>query len=430
MSARLTGSALATAVALFVLAAPAAAQQTPQKPPGMNSIDAIGCFGGNCVGDGGNQLLPITSGTLGSVQQVQHVTFFWDAACGSPTYCLAVGDDENDNDFPGGNGFQVGVAVPVVNGAAQSTINNSPMIIDQGVVCPGPTTCVAVGEYQPSGPSDQNTPTGAVVKFENGQPGQVQVADGSVLILKAACMTADRCLATAEGVGNPIPSGFVQINDGVPGAFQPVNYNEGINGIACPTSTRCIAAAGEGDFVLDNGAVTKFNSAPNLGLISMTCADASHCYAADPNSGFVYAVAGDGSIGHSVYFNSSSIEVACATSTSCFVGGHINTGDTTAQALLYSFSPASFEQMAAQQNGSGGGGSSTVGAKPTKCVVPNVVGDKLKTAKHALKAAGCRVGKIKHRSSKRSKRGRVLAESPHAGKHRKLGTKVNLTLGR
>jgi hypothetical protein len=72
-----------------------------------------------------------------------------------------------------------------------------------------------------------------------------------------------------------------------------------------------------------------------------------------------------------------------------------------------------------------------VSAKPTpKCVVPNVVGKQLGTAKTKIKNAHCRVGRITYKRSTKAKRNRVLSEAPKPGKRLKNGTKVALTVGR
>lgn len=65
------------------------------------------------------------------------------------------------------------------------------------------------------------------------------------------------------------------------------------------------------------------------------------------------------------------------------------------------------------------------------CVVPNVVGKKLKAAKRKIRAAGCKVGKVRKPKRHRGKRHRVLvvkSSNPAAGASPASG-KVNLRLG-
>ena len=65
-----------------------------------------------------------------------------------------------------------------------------------------------------------------------------------------------------------------------------------------------------------------------------------------------------------------------------------------------------------------------------KCVVPKVVGLKLAKAKTKIKKAHCRVGKVTKKHSSKKKRGKVIKQSPKAGKKLKVNSKVNLTVGK
>jgi beta-lactam-binding protein with PASTA domain len=63
-------------------------------------------------------------------------------------------------------------------------------------------------------------------------------------------------------------------------------------------------------------------------------------------------------------------------------------------------------------------------------VVPNVIGMKLTVAKRKIKARQCRLGKLTYVRSTAKKKGRVLKESPKAGRRLGNSSKVNLTLGK
>jgi hypothetical protein len=67
---------------------------------------------------------------------------------------------------------------------------------------------------------------------------------------------------------------------------------------------------------------------------------------------------------------------------------------------------------------------------PTLRPVPNVLGKRLKAAKHAIKAAGFRVGKITFRFSAKAKKGRVISQKPKPGKHLKRGARVNMVVSK
>jgi hypothetical protein len=67
---------------------------------------------------------------------------------------------------------------------------------------------------------------------------------------------------------------------------------------------------------------------------------------------------------------------------------------------------------------------------PPACKVPKVVGLKLAKAKTRIKKAHCRVGKVTKKTSPANKKGKVLKQSPKAGKKLKNGGKVKLTVGK
>lgn len=62
------------------------------------------------------------------------------------------------------------------------------------------------------------------------------------------------------------------------------------------------------------------------------------------------------------------------------------------------------------------------------CVVPNLIGVKLKAAKKKLRKAHCAVGRVRTLDGARAKTGRVSRQGPKAGRKLAPGKKVNLTL--
>jgi hypothetical protein len=66
---------------------------------------------------------------------------------------------------------------------------------------------------------------------------------------------------------------------------------------------------------------------------------------------------------------------------------------------------------------------------PTRCRVPRVTGKLLGPARRAIRARHCRVGRLRYRRSPRS-RGRVLSQSPRAGRTLVNGARVNLVISR
>jgi TolB protein len=68
------------------------------------------------------------------------------------------------------------------------------------------------------------------------------------------------------------------------------------------------------------------------------------------------------------------------------------------------------------------------GSQHRRCLVPDVVGEILRTARTRLRRANCSVGRIRRTTSRRV--GRVISQSPRAGAFKRLGFPVKLVVGR
>jgi PASTA domain len=64
-----------------------------------------------------------------------------------------------------------------------------------------------------------------------------------------------------------------------------------------------------------------------------------------------------------------------------------------------------------------------------KCKVPRVIGKGLSKARRSIRAAHCSVGRVRYMRSKRV-RGRVVRQSPGAGRTLAVGARVNLVVSR
>ena len=64
------------------------------------------------------------------------------------------------------------------------------------------------------------------------------------------------------------------------------------------------------------------------------------------------------------------------------------------------------------------------------CTVPRVVGKRLTAAKAALVRGHCATGKVSRAYSKKTRKGRVSAQSKRAGRVLPANTKVNLVVSR
>jgi hypothetical protein len=69
-------------------------------------------------------------------------------------------------------------------------------------------------------------------------------------------------------------------------------------------------------------------------------------------------------------------------------------------------------------------------APPPRCRVPNVIGKRLRRATPLILRSHCRVGRIARRKSARKRRGKVVAQSPRAGRRLPLNSRVKLVVGR
>jgi uncharacterized delta-60 repeat protein len=61
------------------------------------------------------------------------------------------------------------------------------------------------------------------------------------------------------------------------------------------------------------------------------------------------------------------------------------------------------------------------------CIVPKLRGRSLRTARHRIRLAHCRTGKVGHRHS-RMRKGRVIAQTPPPGRHLRAGSRVNVVV--
>jgi alpha-galactosidase len=62
------------------------------------------------------------------------------------------------------------------------------------------------------------------------------------------------------------------------------------------------------------------------------------------------------------------------------------------------------------------------------CTVPQLLGKTLSAARASLKSDRCSLGRVTHGHAKHARRGRVIAQSPRAGSHRRRGAKVKVVV--
>ena len=153
-------------------------------------------------------------------------------ACGSATFCVAVGADSGE-----------GVVVPISGGTPGSAELVSGTVLLSAVTCPTATICIAVGNGQYS--EYGNTWwDGVVVEITNGVPGQAVVAPlgegmpdapDEMYLNGVGCSSASACVAVGyddyeHGVVVPIRDGSPGMEKEVPGGD---NGAYDLNGVAC-----------------------------------------------------------------------------------------------------------------------------------------------------------------------------------------------------
>jgi hypothetical protein len=145
-------------------------------------------------------------------------------------------------------------------------------------------------------------------------------------------------------------------------------------------------------------------------------------------------VPANGVVGHRLSFAVSPFDVWSALGLGpVWVFGDGGTGAGTTASHTYA-APGTYAVTVSQADAVGNTSTAsrqlTVTATPVYCVVPKVVGKTLTKAKAALKKGRCRTGKVSRAYSKRTRKGRVVAEQPKAGRRLPVGSKVRLVISR
>ena len=203
-----------------------------QVVPSAADLNAVACYGNNCVAVGvpnyaadGSLVLPITNGTPGT-PQIASGADLTGVACPGPSTCLAVG-----------NAGSNGVAVPITNGTPGSakTMSGTSDFTLASVACTSTTSCDAVGyQYTKVGPN-----TGVVVPVSKNVPGTAHVV-ANMPLLDVACATATTCLAVGTNGTADVP-----ITNGTPGTSEgPTGGSNWLEGVSCANASTCWAVGG------------------------------------------------------------------------------------------------------------------------------------------------------------------------------------------
>ena len=122
----------------------------------------------------------------------------------------------------------------------------------------------------------------------------------------------------------------------------------------------------------------------------------------------------------------------CAYMTPNSGGGDAGTPDAAATAILTVSGPSSSTGSTSPGTTTTASTGSTTPATThaARCVVPRLAGRTLASATRALKAAGCRLGRVRRVHARTSRRGLVVSQSPAPGRRLSAGAKVNVSVGR
>ena len=217
---------------------------------------------GESSSDGG-VLVPITNGTPGradAVSGTENVEGILEGvACPTSSTCYAVGYH-----YPEVNG-PVRVVVPITNGSPGATVTLSGKGELAGVACPTPRTCYAVGQNtsDEAAAADAGGQVGVVVPITNGAVGSVKPVSGTQDLQGIACPTSGSCYA----VGSNLSSGevyrvVVPIGDGTPRTVAAVSGTSALVGVACATSATCYADGVNSSSEGNEGVVATTGAAP------------------------------------------------------------------------------------------------------------------------------------------------------------------------
>jgi hypothetical protein len=363
-------------------------------------------------------------------------------SCPSASLCVAA--DEV------GNVLTATGSKPGVVGWQSAPVDTGNLL--DSVSCQSPSLCFAVDNHGNFLWSQD--PTGGVAAWHSRN------IDGTNELLSVACPSLSLCVATdhQENLLSSVdpfgasPWQSISFATGI----GPPQYNSLVS-LWCQSTSLCVGAqAGAGSIwsaTQPTGGTEAWQQAVNvmLGLTSMSCNAQGLCLAGNDGGDLASSVnpAGGFSAWHVVGPVLGPITAVVCTLPSFCVAAD-NTG-----AIVTSNDPtggiSSWERATVDSNGLtaiscasqsfcaavDGAGRVLIGqpSVTTKCVVPNVIGDPLRTARHAIRAARCAVGRVntphkpKHKAPKARKWKLVVGhEAPRTGSVEPARTRVRLTL--
>ncbi len=283
----LLASLLVTVLTMAITAAlvtPAAATSTVFPVVGTAQLTGLYCPSTtNCLAVGsygslGAFYATLANGSVSGSQAIPEMNLITALTCPTQFGCYAVGQAAYPNSGGAIEAFDFGVPQPVAftTGTTLHTTLNS-------VACaPASDNCVAVGTEQVSAQTFPYT-EGVVVNLSNGVPtGPAQVLSNFASVNGIACPTPATCYAVGETQTTSTAqyvAGLLTIASGVAGTTQTIPSMLELTTVSCESATTCWAAVNGTAVEITSGApgipvtLAGFND-----VVASTCPSSSLCY--------------------------------------------------------------------------------------------------------------------------------------------------------
>lgn len=320
-------------------------------------------------------------------------------SCASVGNCSAVGSylDSSDN----GDGVLLTETAGTWATGVEATLRaHGATTIPRGVdllsvSCPSPGNCTAVGSYDNHSSSLMLTEQAG--EWTAGVAASLPANAAKILdsqLIDVACASAGNCTAVGEYFDKPRNTqGLLLTQTGgkwSKGTEAPVPTNANTKATKQFVYLNSVSCASAGNCSVVGNYVDKSNEGQGLLLTEAGGTWTTGVKASLPANGVGGGLA----------------SVSCPSNRRCGAGGRYGVGSAGVHGLLMSSSPAQ------------------------ACLAPRLKGKTVGAARHAVKVAGCSIGRVGHTVSQTVAKGRVISQKPKPGTQLKLGAKIDLVVSR